>query len=117
VGIVFPAEGDLAIDKVHDPVIRDGDAMRVPGQVVENVFGPTEGSFGIDHPILAEQGAEKGMESFLFADSLEASRKQQFAVNERLLETGDELAAKDAAEYFYRQEEGIAGVNPSLVIG
>ena len=29
VGIVFPAEGDLAIGKVDDPVVGDGDAMSV----------------------------------------------------------------------------------------
>src|SRR5262249_34416168 len=74
------------------------------------------GSFGVDYPILAEQRAQKGMESFLFGESLEAPRKQQFAVTERMFEPGDELATEDAAEYFHRQEEGIARGNPSLVV-
>jgi len=44
VGIVFPAESDLAIGKVHDPVVGDGDPMRIAGQVMEDMFGTSEGS-------------------------------------------------------------------------
>ena len=43
VGIVSLAESDLAIGKVHDPVVGNGDAMRVAGQVVEDMFGPPNG--------------------------------------------------------------------------
>src|ERR1700684_3107116 len=57
------------------------------------------------------------MERFLFAEWLQASRKEQFPVMESVLETFDELAAKDAAQHAYRQEEGIARVHPALVIG
>ena len=102
VGIVFPAESDLAVGKVHDPVIRDGDAVRVTGQVVEDMVGAPEGRLGVDHPILTEQRAQKSMERFRFAESLEASGKQEFAVTERVLEPGDELAAKDTAQHLYR---------------
>src|SRR5262249_24691813 len=80
------------------------------------MFRPSEGSLGVDHPVLTEQRAQKSMESFLCAESLEASGKPQFAVTKRLLEPGDELSPKDAAQYFYRQEEGITWVHPVLVM-
>ena len=32
----------MPIGKVHDSVIGDGDAMRVAGHVVENMFGSSE---------------------------------------------------------------------------
>ena len=57
------------------------------------------------------------MEGFLLAEPFEASWKQKFAVTESLLDPGDELATKDAAQDFYRQEEGITWVHPALVIG
>ena len=117
VGIVFPPESDLALGKVHDPVVGDGDAMRIAGQVVEDMFRPSEGSFGVDHPILTEQRPQKSMEGFLFADPFQASGEHQFPVTESELETGNELAAEYAAQHLYRQEEGIARVNPALVIG
>src|SRR5215471_17293135 len=80
VGIVFPSEGDLTVGEVYDPVVGDGDAMCIARQVMEDMFRPSEGSLGVDHPVLTEQRAQKSMESFLFAESPEASGKPQFAV-------------------------------------
>jgi len=36
VRVIFPAEGDLAVGNVDDPVVGDRDAMRVAGQIVED---------------------------------------------------------------------------------
>jgi hypothetical protein len=57
VGIIFPAEGDLAIRKVHNPVIGDGHAMRVAGQIVEDMFGSSEWPFGVNYPYPANRDA------------------------------------------------------------
>jgi hypothetical protein len=59
VGVVFPAERDLAVGQAYDPVVGDSDAMRVAGQLMQDVFGSAEGSFGVDYPILAEQRPQK----------------------------------------------------------
>jgi hypothetical protein len=37
-GIVFVAEGDLAVFQGDEPVVGDGDAMGVPGEVREDVL-------------------------------------------------------------------------------
>ena len=68
VRIVFPAEGDLAVGKVHDPVVGDGDAMGVAGQIVEDMFGSSEGPLGVDHPVLTEQRPQESMEGLLLAE-------------------------------------------------
>lgn len=47
VRIILPAEGDVAVGKVYDPVIGNSDAMRVAGQIVENMFRPAEWPFRI----------------------------------------------------------------------
>jgi len=54
VRIILPAEGDFAVGKVYDPVIGNGDAMRVAGQIMENVFRAAEWPFCVHHPILTE---------------------------------------------------------------
>ena len=51
-GIVSPAEGDAIVLEGHEAMVGDGDAMGVAGQVVENLFGTTEGWFGVDDPFL-----------------------------------------------------------------
>lgn len=117
VSVVLPAEGDLAVGKVHNSVVGDGDAMRVAGQVMKDMFGPAEGSFGVDHPVLTEHRPQESMEGFLLAEPFQASRKEQLPVTESVLEAGHELAAKYAAQNLNRQEERIARVYPALVIG
>ena len=91
--------------------------MRVTGQVMKDVFGSSERSLGVDHPVLTKERPQKSMEGFLPGEWFQASRKQQFPLAESELETGDKLAAKYAAQHFYRQEERITWVNPALVIG
>ena len=54
VGIVSPAEGDAIVFEGHEPMVGDGDAMGVAGQVVENMFGAAEGWLGVDDPVLLE---------------------------------------------------------------
>lgn len=117
VGIVFPAERDVAIGNLDDPVIGDGDTMRVAGQVLENVLRSSERPFGVNHPVVTKQWPKERMEGFCFGQWLEAARQQQFAFMESALQTSNKLAAKHTAEDLHRQEEGIAWVNPSPVIG
>ena len=58
VGIIFPAECDLAVGKVHDPVVGDGNAMRVAGQIVEDMFRSSERPFGIHNPVVTMQRSQ-----------------------------------------------------------
>ena len=50
--VILVAEGHLAVLQGHEPVVRDGDAMRRASQVGEDVLGILEGLFGVDHPLL-----------------------------------------------------------------
>jgi hypothetical protein len=36
-------------------MVGDGHAMGVAAQILEHIFGATEGRFGVDHPILSEE--------------------------------------------------------------
>jgi hypothetical protein len=66
--IILPPEGDFAVGKVYDPVIGNGDAMRVAGQVMENMFRAAEWPFCVHHPIFTEQRPQKGVKRFLFGE-------------------------------------------------
>jgi len=91
VSVVLPAEGDLVVGKVHNSVVGYGDAMRVAGQVMKDMFGPAEGSFGVDHPILTEHRPQESMEGFLFSEPFQASRKEQLPVTESVLRPATNL--------------------------
>src|SRR6202165_181466 len=83
---------------------------------MENMLRSTERALGVNHPILTQQRSQKSMKGFLPGQWLEAAGKHELVLTKGALQTGDELAAKDAAEYLYRQEEWIARMNPVLVI-
>ncbi len=57
------------------------------------------------------------MECFPVGEPLHASGKHQFPLLESVLETGNELAAKNTAQHFYRKEERVTRANPTLMIG
>ena len=115
VRIIFPAKRHLTIGNIDNPVIGDGDTMRVAGQIMENMFGSSEWPFGVDDPVIAQR-PEKGMESFLFCQRFQIAREMKLSEAERAFETGDELAPKDTAQHFHRQKEWVTGVNPALMV-
>ena len=55
VAIVAPREGDAVIINREEPVIGDGNAVRVASQVGENLLGAGERSLGVDQPFDAAQ--------------------------------------------------------------
>ena len=61
VGIVSPAEGNAIALEGHETMVGDGDAVGIAGQVVENMFGATEGWLGVDHPVLQAELPESWM--------------------------------------------------------
>jgi len=48
--VVFPVKADAAVSQSAKPVVGDGDAMSVAGQILEHAAGSTEGSLDVDHP-------------------------------------------------------------------
>jgi hypothetical protein len=116
VSVVLPSEGDLAVVDGQETMIGDGDAVRVASQVVKYMRRSSEGAFGVDHPILTKERPEESMKGLLSGEWLETAGKREFALTEGALQAGDKLAAKDTTQYPHGQEEGVAWVNPALVV-
>ena len=57
--VILVAEGHLAVLQGHEPVVGDGDAVGIAGQVLEHMLGVLEGLFGVDDPLLVAQGGEE----------------------------------------------------------
>src|SRR5262245_11389307 len=90
--------------------------MRIAGQIVEDMFGSSKWPFGVDDPVVAKQRSQKLVECFLLGKLFHAAWELEFSLVESALQTGDELTAKDAAQYLDRQEERIGRVDPTLVV-
>ena len=114
--IVLVAERDTGIVERDEPMVRDGDAMGVSGQVGEHRLRPGERWPGVDDPpLLAEwhQVAEEGSsvaQANLVTEELEPTRCVQ------LLELAQEPSPEQLAEYTNRQQESGARRDPTLAI-
>jgi hypothetical protein len=70
VGGVSPAEGNLVPREGDQAVIGDRHTMGIAAEVTEYMFGTPEGRFAVDHPVVAEEGAEERSESLRFRQKL-----------------------------------------------
>jgi len=116
VGGVSPAEGDVALLQGDESAVGDGDAVGVPAEIAQRVFRSAEGRLGIDDPLVAEQGSEPCGEGPWFRKWCEVAVEGELVLAEGGLQSGDELAAKDAAEHLDREEEPVARRDPAHVI-
>ena len=57
VRIILPAEGNLVLFEGHKPVVGDGDAVSVAGEITQHMMRAAERRLGIDDPVLTEQGS------------------------------------------------------------
>jgi hypothetical protein len=52
--VVLPTERDMGVSEIDEPVVGNGNPMRVAGQIVQNVFGAAERTLRIYHPVFAK---------------------------------------------------------------
>ena len=86
-------------------MIGDSHTMGVASQVLEDVIRAAERLFGVDHPILPKESAQERGEGFLLRQRLALSIEAKLMLAESAAQAGNELTAKDPAEYSHRQEE------------
>jgi len=81
------------------------------------VFRAAEGTFRVDYPIVVEQLAEPRREGFGLSQKGQIPVKAELASGESFPKGLNKLAAKNSAEHFDWQKEGIPGFDPASVIG
>jgi hypothetical protein len=53
VGGIAPTKGDLAIDEGDESMVGDSYTMSVAAEILQHIFGATEGAFQVDHPVFS----------------------------------------------------------------
>lgn len=104
--VIAVSEGDgpgLRIQR-HDAAIADGHAMGVVGQVSQDLFGASEGAFGIDNrPLGVKLG--KPASARRSGDGEGLRQTEGVRILEELLKTMKELAAKQSGHGADREKE------------
>ena len=76
------------------------------------MLGASEGAFGVDVPVVSEQGSYPGGEDFGVSEGFQVAMEAQLALPEVALESGHKLTAKDPTEHLDGKEEGVAWLDP-----
>ena len=72
------------------------------------MFGATEGAFGVDVPVISEQGSYPGGEDFGVSEGLQVAMEGQLALPKVAFQSGHKLTAKDATEHLDGKKEARA---------
>ena len=92
--IVLPAEGDVSVIHRQQPVIGDGHAVRVAGQILQDVFRSSERCLGVDDPVLPEESAEERRECFFVCQLAALPVEGELVPAKRPFQTGDDFPRK-----------------------
>ena len=111
--IVSPAEGDAVVFKSDEPMVGDGHAMAVAGQVVEDMLRPAERRLGVDHPVLAAEFPQELDECVRRGKLLKRAMELESVLLEEFTKPGAELTAEAPAKRLNGQEEAWRGIDPS----
>ena len=97
---ITPAKSDLAIGERDQAMVGDGHTMSVAAQILQHIFGAAEGTFQVHHPVLSVEWPQPGGEDLGLRKKLQVSLEVELAILEGLLESVDELAAKNFPQHF-----------------
>src|SRR5262249_11955092 len=96
------------------------DAVRVSGQILENLFWPAEGTLGVYHPFHATDFPTQCLEGHGVGQRFQFAMELEFALLERPSQMNQEPLAKVATEDLAGKEErfSISSTrDPSRVVG
>ena len=97
-------------------MVGDGHTMSVTAQIVQHVFGTTEGAFQVDHPVLSIQWPQPGGKDLGLREEFQISLEAKLAILKSLLERIDKLATKDYLQHFLGEKVVVSRTNPVGVI-
>ena len=105
---IVVGKADTAVTHVEEPVVRDGDAMRIAADIVQDLRRAGKGRLGVDDPLVSVE---------LIAQLCTALREEHGTGGACLGQRRAELAAKDGAQGPHREEEAGISRDPALPVG
>ncbi len=116
VAIVLPIEFHVAVFDLDNPMVGDGDSVRVAADIVHHLLWPGERWLGVDDPFHVSHQIEMTVESLRIFERLKRSEELQLAGVKGLLQILQEQSAEQLGEYLYRQKKvGAAGDPPGTI--
>jgi hypothetical protein len=115
--IVLVTKGHLAVFQSDEPVVRDGHAMRIPGQILQDVLGLAQRLLRIDDPFGIPEGPQEVLPGWRRRKGLTATGPRQCPAARGLLEGIQEQPPKAATEDLHWEEKVWATGDPPGPVG
>ncbi|MDI6791136.1 MAG: hypothetical protein QME44_10700 [Thermodesulfobacteriota bacterium] len=112
--IVSGPEDDLSLRQTHQPMVGDGHPVGVAAEVMVGVLGAAERPFGVDDPLFSSEFPGEALT--LHRVFKTGNLALQSALTEGLLQALQKLASDDLRERPDREQEAVAGRDPSFAI-
>jgi hypothetical protein len=113
---VAPAEGDDAVGKSDEPMVRDRHPMGALAEIAKCVLRSTEWALRINDPRRAEQRAEPRCKSLRILKHGEASVEAEPALGMEFFEAVHKLAPEHLFENVDWQEELLLRIDPPRMV-
>jgi hypothetical protein len=94
--IVLPAERNRVAVGCHEAAVRDGDTVRVTGEIAQDLFWSGERRLAVDHPLDSPQRADEALERPFVGQPGMRVEELQLAGVMRMHEHRQHLAAEQA---------------------
>lgn len=91
-------EGNFSVVDAFDPMVGNGDPMRIASEIFKDVFGAAEGALEVDVPFLFLGGVEQSFECGRFAEIFDLSMKFQLPIRESFHDVVAIFSGKDVFE-------------------
>ena len=96
VGVVLVLKADLSVFQFQQSLIRNSDAMGIPGQIPEHLLWSAEGALRIDNPVSLHRCIDSPLECCWLCQLCQLTMELKLASLVRPLQKRDKLAAKHA---------------------
>ena len=96
VGVVLVLKADLSVFQFQQSLIRNSDAMGIPGQIPEHLLWPAEGALGVDNPVFPHRDIDLPLQRRGLCQVSQPTMELKLASLVRLFHKRDELAAINA---------------------
>jgi hypothetical protein len=98
VGVVLVAESDHAVVEGDQPLIGDGDAMGVSGEVLEHLLGTAERGLRVNYPVFTTKGLEPTLPCLWMLEFAKIAVETKLLVLPGSVKFGDELSPEEPAQ-------------------
>jgi hypothetical protein len=117
IGIVPPAEGDIAVLDFEDTIIADSDPVGISAQILKDTLSAVERRLAIDNPFFMVELASEHLKDSRFFQMTDAAWEDKITCFKTAFKIVQELAPEQRGHNPYRDEKILPARYPAASIG